>query len=90
MFLSLVIPCYNEEAVIAFSLDTLLKEIPTYNISDYEIICVDDGSRDKTLSILQDYSTRFPKIKVVSLAANRGQQTAFYAGMCYFQEMLLY
>ncbi|MGL5720936.1 MAG: glycosyltransferase family 2 protein [Brevinema sp.] len=83
MFLSIVIPCYNEEEVIQISLNTLMSDLSSAKIDNYEIICVDDGSKDKTLEILNDYSNRFPKIKVVSLATNRGQQIAAYAGMCY-------
>ncbi|MGL4394606.1 MAG: glycosyltransferase family 2 protein [Brevinema sp.] len=83
MLLSVVIPCYNEQEVLEISLNTLMKDLADAKIEDYEVICVNDGSKDKTLDILKDYSARFPKIKYVSLARNSGQQIAFYAGMCY-------
>lgn len=83
LLLSIVIPCYNEEEGIAVSLDMLTRKLEEFGIKDYEIICVNDGSKDQTLSILQNYAQKDHRIKIVSLAANRGQQTAFYAGMCY-------
>lgn len=83
VLLSIVIPCYNEEEGIAVSLDTLTRKLDEFGIKDYEIICVNDGSKDHTLSILQHYGQKDHRIKIVSLAANRGQQTAFYAGSCF-------
>ncbi len=81
--LSLVLPCYNEEEIIAHTLDVLAQKMTEFQISNYEIVIVDDGSKDKSLAILQEYAQKDSHIKVVSFAANRGQQMAFYAGMCY-------
>ncbi len=81
--LSLVLPCYNEEEIIAHTLDVLAQKMTEFQITNYEIVIVDDGSRDKSLSILQEYAQKDSRIKVVSFAANRGQQMALYAGMCY-------
>lgn len=83
MLLSIVIPCYNEEKVIAHTLDILIKKMDEYSVSSYEIIIVNDGSKDASLQILENYAQNFSSIKIVSFAANRGQQIAFYAGMCY-------
>ncbi|MGL5956486.1 MAG: glycosyltransferase family 2 protein [Brevinema sp.] len=81
--LSLVIPCYNEANVITHTLDVLSEKMKEYQILNYEIIVVDDGSKDRSLTLLQDYAQQDSHIKVVSFAMNRGQQIAFYAGMCY-------
>ncbi|MGL5254183.1 MAG: glycosyltransferase family 2 protein [Brevinema sp.] len=83
LLLSLVMPCYNEEAVIQQSIDTIMQKMEEFSIDKYEIICVDDGSKDLTLPILQVYAEKHPQIKIVSFSANRGQQMAFFAGMCY-------
>jgi len=83
MLLSIILPCYNEEEIIRLSLDSLTGKLLSFNIKNYEIICVDDGSKDNTLLILQEYSHKNTKIKIIELSANRGQQIAFYAGMCY-------
>lgn len=81
--LSIVMPCYNEEEVIGHTLDVLTEKLEEYNIPSYEIVIADDGSRDHSLIILKEYAEKNPRVKVVSFAANRGQQVAFYAGMCY-------
>lgn len=77
MLLSLVIPCYNEEAVLELSLNTLLDDLKNFGISDYEIVCVDDGSKDRTLEILHGYCSRSPQIKAVSFAAGSLGDFAF-------------
>ena len=81
--LSIVMPCYNEEDVIIHTLETIVKKITEYQINNYEIIIVDDGSKDKSLSILQEYAEQNLCAKIVSLASNKGQQSAIYAGLCY-------
>ena len=81
--LSIVMPCYNEEDVINHTVDTLIQKMAEYQIQNYEIVIVDDGSKDKSLSILQEYAKQNSLIKIVSLAANKGQQNAFYTGLCY-------
>ena len=81
--ISLVLPCYNEEAVIKTTLDVLAEKMKEYQFDNYEIVLVDDGSKDKTLELITSYAEKDSKIKVVSFASNKGQQVAFYAGMCY-------
>lgn len=63
MKLSFIIPVYNAEKYISRCLDSLLDQ----NEQDYEIICINDGSKDSSLSILNDYATRYPgKFNVLS------------------------
>ena len=50
MFLSVIIPVYNAEHYIGECLDSLLNQ----DISDYEILCVNDGSTDGSLSVLEN------------------------------------
>ncbi len=82
MLLSIVIPCYNEQEVLEQTIAVLTDDMKKFGY-DYELVFVDDGSKDKTLEILQKHASENDRIKVVSFAANRGQQMAFYAGMCY-------
>lgn len=80
--LSVVIPVYNEELL----LDELVKRtIPAVEsfIPDYEVIYVDDGSSDNTLSKLLSFRAENKKIKVLSLSKNFGHQAAFTAGLEY-------
>jgi len=63
MFLSIVIPIYNDEKFLAECLDSCLAQDIPYD--DYEIICVDDGSTDRTAEILEDYAKRYPNIVLI-------------------------
>ena len=79
--ISVVIPCYNEEEVIAATVDRLqamTKEIGGYR---FELIFVDDGSADKTITILQELAETVPDIRIVALARNFGHQIAVTAGI---------
>ena len=81
--LSIVVPLYNE----AETVDELLRRITavvdrlTEPPADYEIICVDDGSRDETLVRLHAAAAADPHLRVVSLARNFGHQVASTAGL---------
>ena len=83
--LSIVIPCFNEEPVILKTLSELYQELSNLisqnTISDFELIFVDDGSKDATLSILKEESTKNSKIKVIALSRNFGHQLALMAGL---------
>lgn len=80
--LSIVVPLYNEELNIAYlfeRLESVLERIE----STYEIVCVNDGSRDNTLKCLVDNHYRNPAIKVVNLSRNFGKEIALTAGIDY-------
>jgi polyisoprenyl-phosphate glycosyltransferase len=85
MKLSIIIPVFNEEAVIVAThscLVSLTGEMMQQKvIDDYEIIYIDDGSRDGTLNILKGFSTSSPKTKVLSFSRNFGHQPALAAGI---------
>jgi glycosyltransferase involved in cell wall biosynthesis len=82
MELSIVIPVYNEEE----NVEPLIEEInmavrPLGN--HYEIVVVDDGSRDATFSVLAGLREREPRLRVVRLKRNFGQTAAIAAGLAY-------
>lgn len=81
--ISVVIPMYNEEEVIKTSylrIRRVLEEIKQY---EYEIIFIDDGSKDKTLALLQEIAKENEKVKVLSFSRNFGHQAAVTAGIQY-------
>ena len=61
MFLSFVVPVYNAAQYLPECLDSLLAQ----DISDYEIICVNDGSRDASPEILGQYAAEHGNIRVI-------------------------
>lgn len=81
MKLSIIIPCFNEES----SLPVLYKRL-TENLKktgrEYEILFVDDGSKDKTLSIIKDFAKADSSVRFISLSRNFGKESAMYAGFC--------
>ncbi|WP_013323630.1 glycosyltransferase family 2 protein [Gloeothece verrucosa] len=82
--LSIVVPLYNEAPNINKLFERLLWTLNSLNIT-YEIVCVDDGSRDKTLERLREYHFRHPEIKVVALSRNFGKEIALTAGIDHAQ-----
>lgn len=79
--LSVVVPCFNEEAVIEALRDRLTDVCKNTMEDDYEIILVDDGSSDATLSIIERFSQEDPHFVSVSLSRNHGHQLALTAGL---------
>ncbi|HET9599029.1 MAG TPA: glycosyltransferase family 2 protein [Anaeromyxobacteraceae bacterium] len=77
---SIIVPAHNEEAVLA-ECHRRLKEVMDTTRERYELIFVDDGSRDRTGEMLQDLAALDPNVKVVSFSRNFGHQIAISAGM---------
>lgn len=80
MYLSIVVPCYNEEQVINFTHRELKRELSEY---EHEIIYVDDGSSDKTAEIIKRIATDDPCVKYISFSRNFGKESAMLAGLEY-------
>ena len=78
--LSVVIPCHNEQEVIDATHARLVGILPTTGM-DFEIIYVDDGSRDATLPRLEAIAARDSRVCVLELSRNFGQQAAMSAGL---------
>ena len=80
--LSIVVPVYNEELNLA-RLFERLESVMAQLAANYEIVCVNDGSRDNTLQALIEHHQRNPAIKVVNLSRNFGKEIALSAGIDY-------
>ena len=79
---SVVVPLYNEEAVIQESYRRL-KTVMDGLCEPYELIFVNDGSRDRTIFLAQEICEKDPRVKLINFARNFGHQTAITAGMDY-------
>ena len=80
--LSVVIPMYNEEAGMQVLFGKLVPVLETIT-RDWEILCVDDGSKDGTLALLRARHGTEPRIKLLSLSRNFGKEAALTAGLQY-------
>lgn len=78
--LSIVVPCYNEEAVIPMFLTTIEPILKSLELS-YELVFVNDGSRDNTLGVLQQAKSDYPQIRIINFSRNFGKEAALSAGI---------
>jgi glycosyltransferase involved in cell wall biosynthesis len=79
-YLSLVVPCYNEEKSIPAFYEEAVKICALIH-ERFEIIFVDDGSTDNTLNILRQLANRDTRIHYISLSRNFGKEAALFAGL---------
>ncbi len=77
--ISIVVPCYNEQAAIEKFYTAILPVLAKTEM-DYELIFVNDGSRDDTLEKLKNLAKKDQKVKVLSFSRNFGQQAAILCG----------
>lgn len=78
--LSIVIPVYNEEENLPELQRRLTAVLPGL-VEDYEILYVDDGSRDRSASIIREFHDGDARVKLVRLSRNFGHQAALNAGL---------
>jgi len=81
--LSIIVPCYNEEAVINESYSRLRKVLDSIKTHQSEIIFINDGSQDKTAEILSSIAANDKQVKVLHFSRNFGHQPAVTAGIHY-------
>ena len=78
--ISLVVPCYNEEEVIKIFYAEIQKIKKDFKNVTFEIIFVNDGSKDKTLELMRELSKN-DDVRYVSFSRNFGKEAAMYAGL---------
>jgi dolichol-phosphate mannosyltransferase len=82
--LSVVAPVFNEEAIL-HELYRRLREVLDGAGLDWELVLINDGSRDRSLEIMRELNAADPRVRVVSFARNFGHQVAITAGADYAQ-----
>ena len=80
--ISILCPCYNEETVMPLFFERVTKVMEDTG-EDFEIVCVNDGSKDKTLEILRQYAERDKRIRVIDFSRNFGKEAALTAALDY-------
>ncbi|WP_407425216.1 glycosyltransferase family 2 protein [Treponema sp.] len=80
-YISVVVPCFNEEEVLPIFYDETLKVLKSINCENYEFVFVDDGSSDSTIKIFRDISEKNKKVHFISFSRNFGKEAAIYAGL---------
>lgn len=81
--ISVLIPCYNEEASLPLLYAELVKVMDSCKSYDWEVLFVNDGSCDNTLSIIKDLRQKDSRLSYVDLSRNFGKENAMLAGFDY-------
>ena len=83
--ISILVPCYNEGE----NAEETLKAAAAVDYPDFEIVAINDGSRDNTAEVLDRLATEIPRLRVVHLAKNSGKATALNTGALLAKHELL-
>lgn len=80
MDISVIIPVFNEESNLVVLHERLVNAVAAIS-NNYELIFVNDGSKDKSLSVIKDLAQKNPQIKYIDFSKNFGHQLAVFAGL---------
>ena len=80
--ITLIVPCYNEEAALPMFYDAVCSVAQELERYDITLLLVNDGSRDRTLSIMRELAQKDERVKYLSFSRNFGKEAAMYAGFC--------
>lgn len=78
--ISIVVPCYNEEKSLPYFYNEIKKVANEMKEVVFEIIFVNDGSKDNTLKVIKDFAKKDKSIRYISFSRNFGKEAAMYAG----------
>ena len=81
MLLSIIVPCFNEQESLPL-FHRAVTEVLEGMDTDYELLLVDDGSRDGTLPVMRELAAADAHVTYLSLSRNFGKEAAMYAGFC--------
>lgn len=80
--ISIIVPCYNEEEAIPFFYEEIMKIAEGMKKQvQFEILFVNDGSKDQTLKVLKEYSSKDFRVHYLSFSRNFGKEAAMFAGL---------
>lgn len=85
ILLTTIVPCYNEEQAIPFFYKEMIITIETFRKRwpevEFEMLFVDDGSKDKTMTVLKDLHKKDERVKYISFSRNFGKEAGIFAGL---------
>lgn len=82
--ITVVVPCYNEEQALPYfipEIQQVAKTLETQHQVDLEVLLVNDGSKDGTLSLMRTYAGQYQNVRYLSFSRNFGKEAAIYAGL---------
>ena len=79
--LSVIVPCYNEDAVLGAFYDEITKVAASCTAYEFELLFVNDGSRDNTQNIIEGFAKKDERVKFISFSRNFGKEAGMLAGL---------
>jgi len=79
--LSIVVPAYNEQESLPLFYDAIIEIEPKLNNVDIELLIIDDGSKDNTLSVIKELKKKDSRVHYVSFSRNFGKEAGIFAGL---------
>ncbi len=83
--ISIIVPCYNEEEVLPLFYGEIYKVInqmkSVHGELEFELLFINDGSKDRTLEILRDFAEKDKNVRYISFSRNFGKEAGMYAGL---------
>ena len=80
--MTLIVPCYNEEDSLPIFYEAVCDVARTLEYCDVTLLLINDGSRDRTLSIMRELAAKDSRVHYISFSRNFGKEAAMYAGFC--------
>lgn len=83
--ITVIVPCFNEEASLPYFFQAYEQLKSTMRMVSFELLFIDDGSKDSTLSVIKELAANHEEIKYISFSRNFGKEAAMYAGLKHAQ-----
>ena len=83
--ISIIVPCYNEQEVLPMFYDEITKTMNDMKVGnsqlDFELLFINDGSKDNTLNMLRELAYKDKHVRYISFSRNFGKEAGMYAGL---------
>lgn len=79
--ITIIVPCYNEEEALPIFYNEFNKVANEMSSEKFELLLVNDGSKDNTLSVMKSFAAKDERIKYISFSRNFGKEAAIFAGL---------
>ena len=78
--ITVIVPCYNEEEALHYYYEEMSRVMTLMNQYDFELLFINDGSKDHTLEVIKELAHKDERVRYVSFSRNFGKEAAMYAG----------
>ena len=78
--ITVIVPCYNEEEALHYYYEEMSRVMTLMNNYDFELLFINDGSKDQTLQVIKELSEKDQRVRYASFSRNFGKEAAMYAG----------